>query len=102
MLVWGVDGDSLLDNSTALLGGEGFDEYELVSGSLTIVRGKQVDPLVNEQTYFVGTLGWFRNIQWTLSRHLGVFMLISALSAILLAVLLYFILLAKARRRLPN
>ena len=102
VLVWGVDGDSLLDNSTALLGGEGFDEYELVSGSLTIVRGKQVDPLVNEQTYFVGTLGWFRNIQWTLSRHLGVFMLISALSAILLAVLLYFILLAKARRRLPN
>ena len=102
VLVWGVDGDSLLDNSTALLGGEGFDEFELVSGSLTSVRGKQVDPLVNEQTYFVGSLGWFRNIQWTLSRHLGVFMLISALSAILLAVLLYFILLAKARRRLPQ
>lgn len=102
VLVWGVDGDSLLDNSTALLGGEGFDEYELVSGSLTTVRGKQVDPLVNEQTYYVGTLGWFRNIQWTLSRHLGVFILISALSAILLAVLLYFILLAKSRRRLPH
>ena len=102
VLVWGVDGDSLLDNSSALLGGEVYDDYEVVSGSLTTVRGKQVDALVNEQTYYVGSLGWLRNIQWTLSRHLGVFMLISALSAILLAVLLFLILQAKARRRLPE
>ena len=102
VLVWGVDGDSLLDNSSALLGGEDYDDYEVVAGSLTTVRGKQVDALVNEQTYFVGSLGWFRNIQWTLSRHLGVFMMLSVLSAILLAVLLFLILQAKARRRLPE
>ena len=102
VLVWGVDGDSLLDNSSALLGGEGYDDFEVVSGSLTTVRGKQVDALVNEQTYFMGSLGWLRNIQWTLSRHLGGFMLLSAISAILLAILLFLILQAKARRRLPQ
>ena len=98
VLIWGANPEALTDNTNALIGGE--DIEQKISGSLAIVRGKKVDTLVVDQTYFVGHLNLLKRIQWTMSRHLGLFILFVALSTLLLALLIYVVLRAQARYRL--
>ncbi|WP_158386307.1 cellulose biosynthesis cyclic di-GMP-binding regulatory protein BcsB [Castellaniella defragrans] len=45
-------------------------DYEQgLSGSLAAVDAHKISPLVNQYTYSVGELGWWRRIEWTLARY---------------------------------
>ncbi len=57
--------EGLQDAASALLGGKDYERP--IQGSLAIIRGKQVDSLVGEHQYYVGSLGFFKRIDWTLS-----------------------------------
>lgn len=57
--------EGLQDVASALLGGPDYNRP--IQGSLTVIRGKEIDPLVGEQTYYIGHLGFFKRIAWTLS-----------------------------------
>lgn len=98
VLIWGANPEALADSTNALVGGEGIDQK--IYGSFVSVRGKKIDTLVADQTYFVGQLGWFKSIQWAMSRHIGLFILFVAMSTFLLALLIYSLLRVQARRRL--
>lgn len=52
----------------ALRGGEGFDKS--VQGSLAVIRGKQIDALVGDQTYTLGQLPLLKRIDWWVSSQL--------------------------------
>src|SRR5690606_41559794 len=42
---------------------------EAIQGSLVVIRGKTIDPLVAEEQYYVGSLSPVRYVQWILSRQ---------------------------------
>lgn len=86
--------------TAALRGGEDFEQS--IQGSLAVVNGKRVHSLVAEEQYFVGELGWFRYLQWLLSRHLGLMLLATALGVLLASLLLFVSLRARARARLKG
>ena len=67
-----------------------------------MVRGKQVDSLVADQTYAVGSLGLIGTVQWYLSRHPWLVVLLGILGVLLLCVPIYLALRARARQRLGN
>jgi hypothetical protein len=71
-----------------------------IQGSATIIRGKQVDTLLSEPSYYVGNLNPFVYSQWFLSRHPLLLMMIGLGSALLFAIILFLTLRARARRRL--
>ncbi len=98
VLIWGANADALTDNVSALIGGEDYESG--IYGSLSVVRGKKIDSLVADQFYYVGSLGWFRQMQWTFSKNLIGFSFLGAGGIALLALLVFFALRAKARRRL--
>ncbi|WP_233235842.1 cellulose biosynthesis cyclic di-GMP-binding regulatory protein BcsB [Bordetella sp. LUAb4] len=57
--------EGLQDATSALIGGKDYEHP--IQGSLAIIRGKQVDSLVGEHQYYVGTLSFFKRIDWWLS-----------------------------------
>jgi hypothetical protein len=58
--------DGLNDAVAALLDVPN-DDKQPIQGSLVSIRGKEVDSLVSEHTYYVGHLGIWRGIDWWLS-----------------------------------
>ncbi|WP_271411166.1 cellulose biosynthesis cyclic di-GMP-binding regulatory protein BcsB [Pseudomonas sp. Q1-7] len=92
--------DRLSDVTAALIGGE--DYKESIQGSLAVINGKQVSSLVADEQYFVGHLGWFKYLQWLMSRHLGLLLLVTALGVGLISLLLFVSLRARARARLSD
>lgn len=95
-------GDALgLTQAVDALNGENKDAGR-IQGSLVVVRGETIDPLVADEQYFVGSLSPLRYVQWMLSRHVWLTLLVTALGALLLSVLAYVALRAKARKRLDN
>ncbi|MBV8617660.1 MAG: cellulose biosynthesis cyclic di-GMP-binding regulatory protein BcsB [Curvibacter sp.] len=73
-----------------------------IQGSTSVIRGKQVDSLVAEQTYHVGRLDPLTWIQWYLSRSPLLLLLLGVAAALMIAVLLFLSLRARARSRLKN
>ena len=73
-----------------------------IQGSAAVVRGKQVDSLVAEQTYHVGQLDPVTRVQWWLSRHPLALIVLGVAAAALIAFMLYIVLRAKARARLQK
>jgi hypothetical protein len=73
-----------------------------IKGSLALVRGKQVDSLLADESYFVGQLGPVDYAEWFFSRHLLVFLACCLLGAFLLAAVLYWSLHGRAQRRLKR
>lgn len=71
-----------------------------IQGSAAVVRGKQVDSLVAEQTYHVGSLDPVTHVQWWLSRHPLWLIVLGVAAAALIAFMLYNVLRARARARL--
>ena len=71
-----------------------------IQGSTTVIRGKQIDSLVAEQSYYVGHLNPLIYMQWFLSRNPLTLIVLGAASALLIALLLYLSLRARARARL--
>lgn len=78
------------------------DLVKHVQGSVVAVRGQQVTSLVAEQTYNVGRLNPITWLQWFLSRHPLLLVVVGLLSAGLVAVVLYLLLRSQARRRLQG
>jgi hypothetical protein len=78
------------------------DLLKHIQGSAAVVRGKQVDSLVAEQTYHVGQLDPVTRVQWWLSRHPLALIVLGVAAAALIAFMLYIVLRAKARARLQK
>jgi hypothetical protein len=84
----------------AMIGGEEYTQS--IQGSVAVVRGKQIDSLVADQTYYSGSLGPIGTIQWYMSRHPWLVVLLGILGVALLCVPIYLALRARARQRLGN
>jgi len=78
----------------------GEDRTDFIEGSVSVVRGKQVDSLMSDPTYHVGSLGWFTSIQWYAARQPWILLLLAILGIAVLGVLTYIALRARAARRL--
>ncbi len=78
------------------------DLLKHIQGSAAVVRGKQVDSLVAEQTYYVGQLNPVTRVQWWLSRHPLALVVLGVAAAALIAFMLYIMLRARARARLQK
>lgn len=98
VVVAGGDEEGLAHATEALA--NKVDNADLIQGSLVVIRGKNVEALVADEQYYVGSMSWFKYVQWLMSRHVGLMWLITALGVLLLAGLVYFGLRAKAKRRL--
>ncbi|MXS20278.1 cellulose biosynthesis cyclic di-GMP-binding regulatory protein BcsB [Pseudomonas oryzihabitans] len=92
--------EGLADISRALTTRE--DYAQGLQGSLAMVRGQQVESLVADETYHVGSLGPLLYVRWQLARHPLLMLGLSALGVALLAGLLYAALRARARQRLER
>lgn len=90
--------EGLSDITAALRGGENYEQS--IQGSLAVVNGTRINSLVADEQYFIGELGWFRYLQWLLSRHLGLMLLFTAAGVAVASVLLFLSLRARARARL--
>jgi hypothetical protein len=97
VLVASNQGAGLAQAMDALLDPE---RLQLVQGSTSVIRGKLVDSLVAEKTYHVGRLNPFLHAQWYLSRNPLVLTLLGLASAVLIALVAYLSLRARARARL--
>ncbi|WPB56949.1 cellulose biosynthesis cyclic di-GMP-binding regulatory protein BcsB [Xylophilus sp. GOD-11R] len=76
------------------------DRVKNIQGSVSVVRGDQVSSLVAEQTYHVGRLGLLTAVQYFLSSHPILLVILGLASAALLAIVIYVVLRARARSRL--
>jgi len=97
VLVWGVEAQGLRDAMSAMAGGEDYDRQ--IEGNLVWIHAKKIEPLLAEQTYQVGNLGFIEHSQWILSHHLGLYVLVGLLCATLLAIIAFVFLRALAGRR---
>lgn len=84
----------------ALRGGDAYENS--IQGSLAVIKGKRINSLVAEEHYYVGELGWFRYLQWQLSRNLGWMLLATAGAVLLISLLAFVSLRARARARLSD
>lgn len=73
-----------------------------IQGSLVVVRGKTVEPLLAEEQYHVGSLGPIKYLQWMLSRNVLLILLLAAVGITLLTLLSYLALRARARDRIEG
>ncbi|VFR29533.1 Cyclic di-GMP binding protein precursor [plant metagenome] len=71
-----------------------------ISGSVSVVRDDQVTSLTGEHTYYVGRLTIVESLYWFFSRHPVLLLLLGLVSVVLLAVVVYFALRARAKQRL--
>ena len=90
----------LADATNALIGGE--DYAQSIQGSLVVVRGKNIEPLVADEQYYVGSLGPIKYLQWLISRHVVLALVLTGLGLILLSGLAYLLLRARANKRLQG
>ena len=67
-----------------------------------VVRGKNIEPLVADEQYYVGSLGPIKYLQWLMSRHVVLALVLTGLGVILLSGLAYLALRALANRRLQG
>ena len=96
----GANGENLANIAGALRGDSEYDQP--VQGSLVVVNGTRVNPLVAEDEYYVGSLGIVRYLQWLLARNLGWMVFFTALGVLLASVFLYLTLKARANARLKD
>ena len=71
-----------------------------VQGSAAVVRGSQATSLLAEKTYFVGSLPPFTYVRWFLAHNPLVLVVLGVVSALLMALVMYIALRARARKRL--
>jgi len=76
------------------------DLVSRVQGSLVVIRGDQVNSLAAEQSYYIGRLDPITYARWFLGHKPLLLFGVAALAAVLLALILYLVLRARARRRL--
>lgn len=71
-----------------------------IQGSAAVVRGNQVSSLLAEKTYHVGSLPPLTYVRWFLASNPLLLVLLGIASALLLALVMYISLRARARKRL--
>jgi hypothetical protein len=86
----------MADALSALMDGEMIAK---IQGSLTVIRGKEVDGMSVGNTYNVGTLPPAVQLKWFLSNNAWLVGLMLILAAILLGAVLYTLLRGRAMRR---
>ncbi|MHA6194931.1 cellulose biosynthesis cyclic di-GMP-binding regulatory protein BcsB [Pseudomonas wadenswilerensis] len=84
----------------ALIGGEHYTQA--LQGSLAVIKGRNIQSLVADESYHVGHLGPFKYIQWLLSRHVFLLLGLTVAGIALVSLAAYFSLRAVARRRLKD
>ncbi len=92
--------EGLADVTNALIGGD--DYAQSIQGSLVVVRGKTIEPLVADEDYYVGSLGTVKYLQWLMSRHVLWVLVLTGLGVVLLSGLAYLALRARANKRLKG
>lgn len=94
----GADGPSLQNAVELLI----FDEEQKsrLQGSLAVVRDTRIMSLSDSKSYHVGDMGLYQTASWFLSSHPLVLFLLYLLGAVLIAIMLYLSLSARAQRRL--
>lgn len=92
--------DDLQDVTHAVTSNE--DYTQAIQGSLVVVHGKTVEPLLAEELYHVGSLGLLRDLQWQLSRNVLWMIVASAFGITLLTLLSYLALRKRARERVEG
>ncbi|MGY4495293.1 cellulose biosynthesis cyclic di-GMP-binding regulatory protein BcsB [Pseudomonas sp. TE3610] len=90
--------EGLSDATNALIGGEQYKDT--LQGSLAVVQGTQINSLVADEQYYVGDLGLFKRVQWTLSQNLHWMLLVTVFGILLVSGLLYLFLRSRAQKRL--
>lgn len=98
VVVAGGDAEGLAQATDALSGGD--EDTARIQGSLVVVHGKTIEPLLADDQYFVGSISPIRYVQWLMSRHVGLMLLVTALGVLLLSGLAYLSLRARAKKRL--
>lgn len=78
------------------------DRVADIQGSAAVVRGTQVNSLLAEKTYHVGSLPPLTYVRWFLSNNPLLLVLLGIVSALLLALVMYIALRARARKRLKG
>lgn len=104
VVVSGASSDGLAAAVNAVLanrdiGDKTGDIQNRIGGNLTVVNGKDVATLLDEQSYYVGTLPPWLALQWFFARHPLTLVGALLLSALVIAVLLYLSLRARAQGR---
>jgi hypothetical protein len=77
-------------------------EAPSIQGSVSVVRGKEIDSLVADNTYYVGSLTPLQWIQWLVWRYPLLAALLGVLAVAALSVPIYLSLRARSRRRLGS
>ncbi|RXN87012.1 cellulose synthase regulator BcsB [Achromobacter aloeverae] len=107
VLVSGADSDGLDAAVNAVLANRDTnnkveDLQSKIGGNLTVVSGKQALTVLDDQNYYVGSLPPWLGLQWFFSNHPLTLVGALVLSALVIAVLLYLSLRARAQRRLGS
>ncbi|WP_399682790.1 cellulose biosynthesis cyclic di-GMP-binding regulatory protein BcsB, partial [Xenophilus sp.] len=94
----GADGRSLLSAVDLLI----FDEEQKsrLQGGLAVVRDGRIESLSDAKSYHVGNMGPYQTVSWFLSSHPLILFVLYLLAAVLIAIVLYLSLRARAQRRL--
>ena len=92
--------EGLADVTNTLIGGD--DYTQSIQGSLVVVRGKAIEPLVADESYYVGSMGTIKYLQWLMSRHVLWVLVLTGLGVVLLSGLAYLALRARANKRLKG
>ncbi len=100
VVVSGSNADGLAATVNAVLVNRTNDQK--IQGNLAVVQGTEVATLANEQSYYVGTLPPWLAVQWFFANHPLLLVLAVIFSAVVLAVLVYLSLRARAQRRLGS
>lgn len=107
VVVSGTSADGLASAVQALLTSRDTESkadnpQDRIGGSLTVISGKEAYTLQDEQNYYVGSLPTWLGLQWFFARHPLTLVGALLLSALVIAVLLYLSLRARAQRRLGS
>jgi hypothetical protein len=92
--------EKLSEVTDALIGGEHYTQA--LQGSLAVINGKHIQSLVAEEDYYVGHLPPFKYLQWVLSRHVFLLLVLTVVGVALVSSAGYYSLRAVARRRLKD
>lgn len=78
------------------------NNVDKIEGSVAVIHGAEVSSLANEQSYYVGSLPPWLAVQWFFANHPLLLVLAVLSSAMVIAVLVYLSLRARAQRRLGS
>ncbi|WP_249038379.1 cellulose biosynthesis cyclic di-GMP-binding regulatory protein BcsB [Bordetella avium] len=78
------------------------ERQQRIGGNLTLINGAQIFTAQDDPTYYVGSLPPWLGLQWFFAGHPLVLVVALFLSALVIAVLVYLSLRARARRRLES